>query len=476
MGHTRPDVLTRPAGSPRRPTVLIVDDDPSLRDTLEVVLRVHGYRILKAEDGAAALEMVRRHRIDVVFLDVNLGEGPDGFAVLEQIRSRFADVEVIMCSIDREVPQAVRAIKLGAFDYLTKDFGSLARAGALVEGALVKAGAQRDLMVERSDATRALDGGLVVGQSPKMRDLVDVVAKVAPAPATVLIQGESGTGKELLARLVHRWSARADKPYVAVNLAAIPSELAESVLFGHEKGSFTGAHKTTIGKFEQASGGTLFLDEIGDLPLPLQGKLLRAIQEREIERVGAEEAIPVDVRLVGATHVDLLAAVGEGRFREDLYYRLNVIPLRVPPLRERREEIPELALFFARKFAARARREMPAFSEAAMGRLIAYDWPGNVRELENVVERLITVCDRPVFDEIDLPIETRSALPPAAAPSASGDLEAACETFERNYISRALDRDNWNKAACARRLGISYATMKNKVLRHALAPPLGRRR
>jgi two-component system response regulator HydG len=311
-----------------------------------------------------------------------------------------------------------------------------------------------------------------------MRELIDVVAKVAPAPATVLIQGESGTGKELMARLIHRWSPRQDKPFVAVNLASIPAELAESLLFGHEKGAFTGAVRTATGKFEQAHGGTLFLDEVGDLPLPLQSKLLRAIQEREIERVGSERPIPIDVRLVAATHVDLLAAAQAGRFREDLYYRLNVIPLRVPPLRERREEIPDLAQFFVRKFAARARREVPVFSDAATERLIAYDWPGNVRELENVVERLVTVCERPVFDESDLPLEIRGALgsflPIDDTTGGPSDLQKACDTFERNYIARALERSGWNKALCARQLGISYATMKNKIARYGLSEPSSR--
>ena len=476
MGQPRPDLQPRPVQPPRRPTVLIVDDDQSLRDTLEVLLRPQSYRVLKCEGGALALDVVRRQRVDVVFLDVHLGTHPDGFEVLEQLRGRFPEVEVIMCSVDRDVQAAVRAIKLGAFDYLTKDFGSLSRAIPIVENALVKQGTQREQAAGGSRGTepgRALDVGMVAGKSPRMRELLEVVVKVAPSPARVLIQGESGTGKEVLAHLIHRWSDRADRPFVGVNVTAIPSELMESALFGHEKGAFTGAHKTTPGRFELAHGGTLFLDEIGLLPLPLQSKLLRVLQERELERVGGTETLRVDVRLIAATNVDLMAAVRAGRFRDDLYYRLNVIPLKLPPLRERREEIPELARFFVRKYAARLRREAPEISEEAMARMIAYDWPGNVRELENVVERLVTVCERQVFSEDDLPLEVRGAVGFDETPAGGGDLlQVACETFERNFLARALDRHNWNKAACARYLGISYATMKNKVAKYMLVEPL----
>ncbi len=480
MGPSRPDVSPRSAAAPRRPTILIADGDASLRNTLDAVLRSRGYRILQAADGATTLDLVRRYRIDVVFLDVRCGQSGDGFEVLGQIRARFPEVEVIMCSADREVQPAVRAIKLGAVDFLTKDFGALSRAGDMVETALAKQGTIRDQSGDRSESSRALDGGLVVGRSPKMRQLVEVVAKVAPAPATVLIQGESGTGKELLARLVHRWSPRSDQAFVAINVTTVPPDLAESILFGYEKGAFTDAVKATPGKFELAHGGTLFLDEIADLPYVVQGKLLRAIQEREVERIGGTETISVDVRLVAATNKDLLSEVRAGRFREDLYYRLNVIPLRVPPLRERREEIPELATFFARKYAARVRREAPTLSEKAMARCIAYQWPGNVRELEHMFERLVTVCERPVFDESDLPAEL--AGPPAEMPSAPRvggapeDLQVACETFERNYLTEALERHGWNRAECARQLGISYATMKNKLAKYAIVEPAQARR
>ena len=489
MGTPRPDPPARVTESGRRPTVLLVDDERPVRQVLDAVLRPHGYRLFEAEDGAGALELVRRHRVDVILLDDELGGEPDGLAVLMQVRQRFPDVEVIMFSAKGDVDAAVRAIKLGAFDFRTKSFAALSAAHDVIGRALCKQGVASE-HVPRDDATRALDVGLVVGQSARMRELVEVVAKAAPAPATVLILGESGTGKELLARLVHRWSPRAERPFVAVNMAAIPSELAEATLFGYERGAFTGAIKSTIGKFEQADGGTLFLDEIGDLPPPLQAKLLRAIQEREIERIGAGgRMVPVDVRVVAATNRDLAADVAAGRFREDLYYRLNVIPLRVPPLRERRDEIGDLARFFARKFAARARREAPAFSERAMERLLAYAWPGNVRELENVIERLVTMCDRHVFDESDLPSELRViaagqssgriTLPPsssgAADPGGSGGvLQMACEAFEREYILQALSACHWNKAECARRLGISYATIKNKISRYSLVdPPLG---
>jgi hypothetical protein len=297
------------------------------------------------------------------------------------------------------------------------------------------------------------------------------VHRIARLSATVLVLGESGTGKELIARLIHREGERPDAPFIPVNLAAIPRELVESTLFGHEKGSFTGAHRQQIGKFELAAGGTLFLDEVGDLRLDLQGKLLRAIQEGEIERVGGGHPIRTDFRLIAATNVDLEKGVKEGRFREDLYYRLNVIPIRMPPLRDRPEDLPELATCFLRRYSARFRRDVKGFAPAAMKRLRAHWWPGNIRELENLVERLVAITDGDWITEDDLPFEYQvpASLPDADEEPGDGKLlQRACEGFERNFILKALERAGWNVTAAARHLGIPLSTMKHKMDRLAI--------
>jgi transcriptional regulator with PAS, ATPase and Fis domain len=295
---------------------------------------------------------------------------------------------------------------------------------------------------------------------------VDLVAKVAPLSATVLILGESGTGKELLARLLHRQSGRQDAPFIGVNLSAIPSELVESTLFGHERGAFTGAHRQQLGKFELAAGGTLFLDEIGDLRYDLQAKLLRAIQEGEIERVGGAKPIKTEFRLVAATNVDLEKAVKENRFREDLYYRVNVIPIRMPPLRDRVEDLPELARLFVERYRTRFRKPVRGISSAALRILSSYWWPGNIRELENLVERLVAVSDKEWIVEEDLPLEYHFAnLDTTPAGKGEGLFQDALDTFERNFILRALERSDWNVTATAKYLGLPLSTLKHKMAR-----------
>jgi len=291
------------------------------------------------------------------------------------------------------------------------------------------------------------------------------VHRVAKLSATVLILGESGTGKELLARMIHRESGRGDAPFITVNLAAVPHELVESTLFGHERGSFTGAHRQQLGKFELASGGTLFLDEIGDLRLDLQAKLLRSIQEGEIERVGGSRPIKTDFRLVVATNTDLDKAVKDGKFRDDLYYRINVIPIRMPPLRERLEDLPELARFFVRRYNAKFRKQIHGISEAALKILGSYWWPGNIRELENLVERLVAVSDRDkewITDE-DLPLEYHFARLDSAQIGTESIYQEALDTFERNFLLKALERSDWNVSATARYLGIPLSTLKHKM-------------
>jgi transcriptional regulator with PAS, ATPase and Fis domain len=315
----------------------------------------------------------------------------------------------------------------------------------------------------RAEVAEQNDREFVVGPSRTTRDIVELVQKVARLSATVLILGESGTGKELLARMIHRESEQPDAPFVAVNLAAIPKELVESTLFGHEKGAFTGAIRQQLGKFELASGGTLFLDEVGDLRYELQAKLLRALQENEIERVGGTHPIKTIFRLIAATNVDLQKAVKEGQFREDLFFRLNVIPIRLPALRERIDDLPDLARFFLRRYNAKFRKNVEGIAETTIDILRNYWWPGNIRELENLIERLVAVSDKGWITDEDLPYEFHVARVDAERPASSNLLEEAVTTFERNFIIRALEKGGWNVTATARSLGTPLSTLKFKI-------------
>ena len=388
--------------NPKPKTILIVDDDEGMRDTLNAILR-RDYRVLRAATGEAALAILNREDVDLMLLDVRL-PGIDGFDVLRIVRENYSLIEVIMISAITDIETAVKAMKFGAYHYATKDF-DYETIRSLVHNASERQDLNRQVMTLSAQVADQGDREFVVGPSKLTRDIVDLVGKVAKLSATVLILGESGTGKELLARLIHRESGNADAPFIAVNLAAIPRELVESTLFGHERGSFTGALKQQLGKFELASGGTLFLDEVGDLPLDLQAKLLRAIQEGEIERVGGAKPIKTDFRLIAATNVDLEKAVKDGRFREDLFYRINVIPIKLPPLRDRMEDLPELARFFLSRYKVRFRKNIQGISDSTLKILSSYWWPGNIRELENLIERLVAVSDKEWITDEDLPFE-----------------------------------------------------------------------
>src|SRR5216117_1415967 len=380
-------------------TVLIVDDDEGMRDTLTAILK-REYRVLRVSSREAALPILNREDVDLILLDVRL-PGISGFEVLRIVKENYSLIEVLMISAINEIETAVQAMKHGAYHYVTKDF-DYDQLRSLVRNASERQDLNRQVLTLSAQVADQTEREFVVGPSKNTRDIIDLVNKVAKLSATVLILGESGTGKELLARLIHRESGNADAPFIAVNLAAIPRELVESTLFGHERGSFTGALKQQLGKFELASGGTLFLDEVGDLPLELQAKLLRAIQEGEIERVGGAKPIKTEFRLIAATNVDLEKAVKEGRFREDLFYRINVIPIKLPPLRERTEDIPQLADFFLRRYNLRFRKRVRSVTDATMVMLKIYWWPGNIRELENLIERL-AVSDKEYISEEDLP-------------------------------------------------------------------------
>jgi two-component system response regulator AtoC len=446
--------------SQKAKTVLIVDDDEGMRDTLTAILK-REYRVLKVGSGEAALPVLNREDIDLVLLDVRL-PGISGFEVLRIVKENYSLIEVIMISAINEIETAVQAMKHGAYHYVTKDF-DYDQLRALVRNASERQDLNRQVMALSAQVADQGEREFIVGPSRGGREIVDLVAKIAKLSATVLILGESGTGKELLARLIHREAGDPDSPFIAVNLAAIPRDLAESTLFGHERGSFTGAHRQQLGKFELASGGTLFLDEIGDLRLDLQAKLLRAIQEGEIERVGGTKPIKTEFRLIAATNVDLEKAVKEGRFREDLYYRINVIPIKLPPLRERAEDIPQLAEFFLRRYNARFRKRIQGITESTMALLKKYWWPGNIRELENLIERLVAVSDKDFISEEDLPLEFHFAQLEPQGKRTESLFQDATNTFERNFILRALERCGGNVTGTAEYLGIPLSTLKYKM-------------
>ena len=448
--------------APASKTVLICDDDLGMRDTIAAILK-RDYRVLTVSSGEAALALLKQEDVDLILLDVRL-PGISGFDVLRIVKENYSLIECIMISAINEVETAVQAMKHGAYHYITKNF-DYDELRSLVRNACERQDLNRQVITLSAQVAEQSEREFLIGPSKQIRDIVDLVHKVAKLSATVLILGESGTGKELLARLLHRESGRGDAPFIAVNLSAIPHELVESTLFGHERGAFTGAHKQQLGKFELAAGGTLFLDEIGDLRFDLQAKLLRAIQEGEIERVGGAKPIKTDFRLVVATNVDLEKAVKDGRFREDLYYRINVIPIRMPPLRDRIDDLPELARLFLERYRAKFRKPVRGISDSALKILASYWWPGNIRELENLFERLVAVSDKEWITDEDLPLEYHFAKLDSTPTAGETLFDEALETFERNFLLRALEKSDWNVTATARYLGIPLSTLKHKMHR-----------
>jgi len=410
---------------------------------------------------------MRTTAFDLVLLDVQM-PGMGGLEALRIMRERHPDVGVIMLSVIKDIAVAVEAMHTGALDYVTKDF-SPPELIARVRKTLAQLRAGRELErlhdVEATHVARPM----VLGSSAKMRSVVQVAEKIAAKPVTVLITGETGTGKEVLARYIHSRSDRKTAPFVAVNLPAVPANLVESELFGHERGAFTGADKQKLGKFELANGGTLFLDEIGDLALDLQSKILRALQEHEIERVGGEKPIQLDLRVICATNRDLAQRVQEGKFREDLYWRLKVVPIELPTLRERVQDIRDLAQHFLSRACAAHGRSVQTLSDGALRLLERYRWPGNIRELENVMARMTVTCDSEMIEESDLPYDF--AITPAAVPEAHHEiqhLEEAILAFEKSFIRKALKRNDWNRKVTAEYLGIGYSTLKAKLKSYGL--------
>jgi len=428
--------------------ILIVDDEPFNLDLLEQELDDLGYGTERAADGAEALAKLDDAGPDLVLLDYQM-PGLNGIEVLRAIRQKNKELPVVMITAHGSIERAVEAIKSGADDFVTKPFDPEHLAVVLtkcLERAQLKSEVEF-LVQELGERHR-----LVIGDSAATRRIVDEAQKAAASKSTVLLLGESGTGKELFARSIHEWSERRLKPFVAINCAGLCKELVESELFGHEKGAFTGAHQLKKGKLELAHGGTVFLDEIGDLALDLQTKLLRFLQEREFERVGGTASISVDVRIIAATNRDIEAAVKAGSFREDLYHRLNVIALMLPPLRERREEISALATHFLRKFSAEAKKNFQSIAEEAIEKLLAYAWPGNVRELANVIERAVVLNEGPQLAVHHLPARVLGAQP--IVPANALPFHEAINSYRRELIVRALANAQGNRAAAAKALGL----------------------
>jgi two-component system nitrogen regulation response regulator NtrX len=449
-------------------SVLIIEDEPNIRRMVGALLQAEGYEVRDAADGAAGVALALQSDPDVVLVDLMMPGSMDGMAVLSALREKQPDLPVIMMSGRAGLADAVRATKLGAHNFLEKPLTP--------EGVLLALSSALELRQARREAhaLRAEMGlsGEMVGTSVAMRRLRELIERIAPTDARVLISGESGTGKELVAAAIHAGSPRRDRPFVRVNCAAIPRDLVESEMFGHERGSFTGATERHIGRFELAHRGTLLLDEVGDLGPEAQAKLLRAIEAREIERLGGGKPIAVDVRIVAATNKDLQRAVRDGAFREDLLFRLNVIPVEVPPLRERPDDIPALVRHFSVLHRARTGRALPEWSDDALALLQRYRWPGNVRELANIVERLAilhaghSVSAREVAQV--LPVEEIPGPLPAALPDPAGldaSLADTLDAYERLLITRALTAAHWNIAEAARRLQTDRPNLYRRMKR-----------
>jgi DNA-binding NtrC family response regulator len=437
--------------------ILVADDDADIRDILKDTLNSLGARIVTAVDGQDCLDRVEADAPDVLLLDIEMPV-KSGLKVLQELQQRGSKVTIIMITAYGTIERAVQAMKQGAYDFITKPF-DLDHIALVVEKALEREKLKRGL--ERYSEETGERYRLIGGDSPNMREAIETAKKAAASRSTVLLLGESGTGKEIFARAIHEWSERRRDPFIAINCVGLAKELLESELFGHERGAFTGAHQLKKGKVELADGGTLFLDEVGDVSLELQTKLLRFLQEREFERVGGTQPISVDVRVIAATNRDLASAMKEGRFREDLFYRLNVIPISLPPLRERREDIPILARYFVRRFAAETKKIFSEITVDAEAKLVAYPWPGNVRELANVIERAAVLGDGPEITGEDLPL--RIAITDMENTVEGLSYRHAVDAARAEVIKKALAHTSGNRAAAARILGMHKTHLLNLI-------------
>jgi len=446
-----------------KPTLLVVDDELGARQSLEVILE-DDYRVLSAVNGREALEILQKEAIDLILLDVNMPD-MDGLEVLQKIKELDEEIDVVMVSALNLARKAADAIKSGAYDYITKPYEP-EDILSTVNRVISKQRLHRELALLRREVEETRGFDQIVSQDGMMLEIFQLIKKVAYASTNVMISGESGTGKELIARSIHRQGDRKNGPFVAINCAAIPSELMESEMFGHEKGAFTGAHTRTIGKFEHANGGTLFLDEISALRSDLQAKLLRVLQEREIERIGSNKPIRVDIRVIAATNMNLEDAVTRGKFRQDLYFRLNVVPVSIPPLRERIEDIPLLADHFLNKFNTSFNKKVPGFTKRALDVLSRYHWPGNIRELENLIERIVVLytSEEPI-DLKSIPIEIliNSDHEPLESDYQKNGLIKVREEFEKRILLNVLEAVQGNQTEAAKILKINRNTFIQKA-------------
>ncbi|HOK06653.1 MAG TPA: sigma-54 dependent transcriptional regulator [Syntrophales bacterium] len=447
--------------------ILIVEDGKSQREMLRDFLSREGYEVKEAENGETGLQAVRNHHFDVILLDYKM-PGMDGMEVLKAVRDINPEIDVVIITAYGTIETAVEAMKAGALDYITKpvDFDELLL--------LLERVAERRILIRENEILRkelrekGVTTDRIITRSPRMEALINLAGRVAPSRATVLIQGESGTGKELMARLIHNLSPRSGKPMLAVNCGALHENLLESELFGHERGAFTGATSRRIGRCEEADGGTLFLDEVAELTPSVQVKLLRFLQDREFQRLGGNATIRSDVRIISATNRDLEGRVKEGAFREDLYYRLNVVVMQIPPLRERREDIPLLIDYFLKRFARENGKNIVGISSEAQDLLIKYDYPGNVRELENIMERAVVISRDPVISIEDLPFGEDMLYGGEPGKRPEGSLRSSIEDLERTMIVEAMEKSGYHQTRAAEMLGISERMLRYKLKKYGL--------
>jgi two-component system response regulator PilR (NtrC family) len=449
--------------------ILVVDDEASMRKMLEILFTGAGYQVQCAESAESALKAMSGSPFDLILSDIRM-PGLSGLDLLKRLREEDSETDVILMTAYASTESAIEALKLGAFDYITKPF-QVEELVNIVRHAFEKKSLREENRQLREELARTEKFGEIVGGNSKMKALYAMIERVAPTASTILIEGDSGTGKELVARTIHQRSTRAKKAFVAVNCGGLPETLLESELFGHVKGAFTGAVNSKRGLFDVAQGGTLFLDEVGEMTPAMQVKLLRALQEKRIRPVGSDEEHSADARVIAATNQDIQKLLKEKRFREDLYYRINVISLRIPSLRERREDIPLLAHHFLEKYARLLGKDVPVISNDAMNRLEAFDWPGNVRQLENVLERAMALIDGNVVNVGHLPEEVLGVGRPlihedVVIPEGEFSLSDAVESFRAAYINKALELENGVMVRAAERLGITFRSMRYFVKKY----------
>lgn len=452
-------------------TILVADDEKSMTEFLEIMLNRDGYEVITASSAEEAMDAIENRGIDLVITDINMPRA-GGMAVLKRAIERDADLPVIMITAFASTDTAVEAMKMGAYDYITKPF-RLDEIKLTISKALERRKDKAEIRRLKEETARSYSAGELLGKSEKMQGLFRLIRKVADSKSTVLVTGESGSGKELVAKAIHYLSDRKGKPFMSINCGAMPEQLLESELFGHQKGSFTGAHADKKGLMELADGGTFFLDEIGEAPLSVQVKMLRVLQEREFKRVGGVKDIKVDIRVIAATNQDLAELIKAGRFREDLYYRLNIITLGVPPLRERKDDIPILITKFIEKYSREDNRRVTSISSDAMSFLERHNWRGNVRELENVIERAVVLATGPRIETENLPDYIRlsteaTAVERIEVPDDGLDLEAKLAAMEKEYLLMALEKSGGRKKEAARLVNLTFRSFRYKLSKYGI--------